>query len=125
MRLLLDTHVVIWWLYDNSELSNEINKAIVEPANDVCVSAVTVFEIRLKEMLGKLTIAPEWWETLAGQDFAFLSLTVDHANAMRNLPMHHRDPFDRLLLAQAHHEQLTLVTRDRHMGAYPVRVLLT
>jgi len=123
MRFLLDTHVFIWWLYDNERLSAAANAAILDPGNSVYISAVSVFEVRLKDALRKITIARNWWEKLSEQEFDHLAFTVDHANATRQLPFIHRDPFDRMLIAQAQVEGMTFVTRDRELRKYPVTVL--
>lgn len=94
MRFLLDTHVFIWWLYDNEQLSATANAAILDAGNSVYISSVSVFEVRLKDALRKLAIARNWWDKLREQDFEHLAFTVDHANATRHLPFIHRDPFD-------------------------------
>ncbi len=123
MRLLLDTHVVLWWLNDNSSLSRIANREIADQSNEVFVSAVSIFEVRLKETIRKITVAPEWWEQLNKQDFELLSFTAEHANSTRNLPLLHRDPFDRMLVAQCQVEDMTLVTRDKEIDAYPIRTI--
>jgi PIN domain nuclease of toxin-antitoxin system len=124
MRLLLDTHVFLWWLHDNKQISSAANSAILDPSNTVYISAISVFEVRLKHALRKITIAKNWWEKLVEQDFEHLSFSVDHANATRDLPFIHRDPFDRMLIAQAQVEGMTLVTRDGEISKYSVATLL-
>jgi PIN domain nuclease of toxin-antitoxin system len=123
MRLLLDTHVALWWLSDSAQLSAEAKAAILDTENSVYISAVSVFEIRLKEAIRKITLAPDWWERLCDQDFEHLAFTVDHADITRSLPLIHRDPFDRMLVAQARFEEMTFVTRDRELRDYPVQTL--
>lgn len=124
MRLLLDTHVFLWWLHENNHLSAAANSAILDRGNSIYISAISVFEVHLKHALRKITIARNWWEKLCEQDFEHLAFSVDHANATRNLPFIHRDPFDRMLVAQAQVEGMTLVTRDRELSKYPVTTLL-
>jgi PIN domain nuclease of toxin-antitoxin system len=124
MRLLLDTHVVLWWLSDSAQLSAQAKAAILGAENSVHISAVSVFEVRLKEAIRKMTLAPDWWERLCEQDFEHLPFTVDHADCTRNLPMIHRDPFDRMLVAQARFEEMKFVTRDRELRDYPVEILI-
>ena len=124
MRLLLDTHVFLWWLHENEHISAAANSAILDRGNSVYISAISVFEVRLKEAIRKITIAKNWWEKLCEQDFERLAFSVDHADATRHLPLIHRDPFDRMLVAQAQVEEMTFVTRDRELSKYPVTILL-
>ena len=123
MNLLLDTHVVLWWLADDPSLDDAVRRAISDPENTVFLSAVVVWEMRIKQMIGKLDLPPEFAEVLADQDFVELPVTVAHAHAVADLPPIHRDPFDRLLVAQAKVEGLTLVTRDPALAEYGVAVL--
>jgi PIN domain nuclease of toxin-antitoxin system len=123
VNLLLDTHALLWWLDDNQTLSVEARDAIADGRNMVFVSAVVIWEIRIKQALGKLQLPPDFREILDGQAFDELSLTVDHAHRLAELPPHHRDPFDRMLVAQALAERLTIVTRDPEIARYPVRIL--
>jgi PIN domain nuclease of toxin-antitoxin system len=123
MRLLLDTHVFLWWLHDSRQISAAAKDAIPDANNIVYVSAVSVFEVRFKQALRKITIAKNWSEKLCEQDFEHLSFSVDHANATHDLPFIHRDPFDRMLIAQAKTEGMTLVTRDGEVVKYPVATL--
>jgi PIN domain nuclease of toxin-antitoxin system len=87
------------------------------------VSAVIIWEIRIKEALGKLAIPPDFQEVLAREPFHMLPITVEHAHAISELPVHHRDPFDRMLIAQAKVERFTIVTRDAFFERYPVPVI--
>ncbi|MBN1670855.1 MAG: type II toxin-antitoxin system VapC family toxin [Kiritimatiellae bacterium] len=122
MNLLLDTHILLWWLDDNKALARPMREAIANAENVVFVSAVNVWEIVIKRALGKLEVPKTFRDTLAREPFAHLPVTVDHAFRVGQLPAHHRDPFDRLLIAQAMEEGLTLVTDARDIRRYEVRV---
>ncbi len=123
MNLLLDTHALLWWLDDNPTLSIEAREAIADGGNIVFVSAVVIWEIRIKQALGKLQLPSNFREVLSSQAFDELPLKVDHAHRLAEFPPHHRDPFDRMLVAQAIAERLTIVTRDPDILRYPVRTL--
>lgn len=120
MRLLLDTHALVWW--DNDRLPQRVT-ASIQAAAAVYVSAVTAWEIAIKTGLGKIVARGTVAEAIADYRFSALPVTVEHADAVRALPLHHRDPFDRLLVVQAQIEGLTLVTRDPAFAAYDVRTL--
>ncbi len=98
MNLLLDTHVLLWWLDDPSTLSDRAESAIRDPDNNVLVSAATVWEIIIKKAIGKLDAPDDLDQALRDCGFAALPVTVPHALAVRSLPTHHRDPFDRMLV---------------------------
>jgi len=123
MKLLLDTHVVLWWLDDPLLLSPTAREAIAEPTNEVLVSAAICWEIAIKRGLGKLTAPADLRRAVQSCGFAELSITPAHALATEALPMHHRDPFDRMLVAQALAEGATLVSRDPLVAAYGVPTL--
>ncbi len=123
MRLLLDTNAVIWWLAELPLLGDVARDAIGDDANEVYISAVTSCEISIKTVIGKLSVPGDLEETIIADDFTPLPVTVRHGMAVSELPLHHRDPFDRILIAQARCEDLTLVTADRRFGAYDVPVL--
>lgn len=126
MRLLLDTHVFLWWIADDERLSSKARRAIGDGRNEVLVSAVSAWEIVVKHELGRLTLpeAPDKFvpNQLRANAFGALPATVSHALAVARLPALHRDPFDRLLIAQAMVESLTLVSADEDLRRYPVRV---
>ena len=123
MNLLLDTHTLLWWLADDPSLTDRARRAVADGRNTVFLSAVVVWEIRIKQSLGKLEAPDQLREVLERQRFLPLPVTVEHAHAIAGLPPIHRDPFDRLLVAQARVERLTVVTRDRHIPRYGVAVL--
>lgn len=124
MNLLLDTHAVLWWLDDDPTLSDAARAEISDPENTVYLSAVAVSEMRIKQGIGKLDLPDDFEEVLDGQAFSKLPVTVDHAHTIAGLPAIHRDPFDRMLVAQAVVEGMTIVTRDRRIAEYGVDVLL-
>jgi PIN domain nuclease of toxin-antitoxin system len=120
VRLLLDTHALLWWLSDDPSLSEVARAAIATPDADVAVSAASAWEISIKGGLGKLTAPDDLEAQLARHRFRPLSITVAHALVAGSLPRLHDDPFDRMLVAQARIEGMTLVTRDARIGLYGV-----
>ena len=123
MRLLLDTHVLLWFAAEPAKLASRARAAIENPENTVLVSAVSAWEIAIKQSLGRLRLGADIGKLVSGTDFDPLSITMEHAVHVAELPPHHHDPFDRLLISQAVVEGLTLVTRDRKFTAYPVALL--
>lgn len=123
MKLLLDTHVLLWALARPSALPRNVASEIVEGANDVLVSAATAWEIAIKRALGKLEAPSDLRNELDEKNFTELPITIEHAMAAGALPRHHSDPFDRMLVAQAQLEGATLVTADPRLSAYGVPVL--
>ena len=126
MNLLLDTHVFLWAVDDNPNLSADAKEAIIDGNNIVYVSAATAWEISIKRAIGKLRIPEsDYLEELRLHRFTPLSITTEHALAVEKLPPIHKDPFDRMLIAQAQLEKLTLVTRDQRITKYDVRIIET
>jgi PIN domain nuclease of toxin-antitoxin system len=123
MNLLLDTHVLLWWLDDYPTLSKKAKDAISHGKNIIFISAVVIWEIRIKQKLGKLEIPHNFRKVLDSQPFERLDITVEHAHAVGDLPSHHRDPFDRMLVAQTKVEHLTLVTRDIRLKKYKIPII--
>jgi PIN domain nuclease of toxin-antitoxin system len=121
-RLLVDTHAVLWWLADDPALSSPAREALADPANEPLVSAVIIWEIAIKRSLGKLTAPDDLPDRIAEQGFSWLPITAAHAWQVRDLPAHHSDPFDRLLIAQAITERLPIITIDRRFDDYGVEV---
>lgn len=123
MILLLDAHPLLWWLADDPELAAAARTAIGDPATDVLVSAATIWEIEIKRALGKLD-APDGLVRVIGQTgFDVLPITGDDAERAGRLAPHHRDPFDRMLVAQAARLDALIVSRDAAFAAYDVHVL--
>jgi len=123
MNLLLDTHALLWWLDDHKALSAKARRAIRDPGNLVFVSAATAWEISIKQALGKLQAPDDLEDALIANRFRSLPIAINHAIAAGRLPRHHDDPFDRMLVAQAQAERLTLVTHDTRLSSYDVPIL--
>ena len=124
MRLLLDTHVFVWFLAETGRIPGRLMAVLIDPAHIVHVSAVSIWEVAIKSGLGKLALPLDRLVALIDDaGFSELPVVSAHALAIRHLPLLHRDPFDRLLIAQARHERLTLVTRDPDVRRYPVDTL--
>jgi PIN domain nuclease of toxin-antitoxin system len=123
MNLLLDTHVLLWWLDDHPSLGEEARREISNGNNLTFISAVVIWEIRIKESLGKLEIPSGFRRTIENQGFEMLAITTDHAHAVANLPAYHRDPFDGMLIAQARLEGFTVVTRDKIFDKYGIPII--
>lgn len=123
MKLLLDTNSLIWLLTEPERLSATTLETIERTSNDVYVSVVSVWEIEIKAAKGRLRAPANLADALDQQMFKPLVVTMAHVLAVESLPRHHRDPFDRMLLAQAQLEELTIVSSDREMRRYPISVL--
>ena len=122
MNLLLDSHILLWWLADDPRLSRKARR-FIERADVVYVSAATTWELALKASLGKLKMPEGFVETVEEEGFTHLPVTPVHAMAVRALPWHHRDPFDRMLIAQAMMEGFRVVTHDNIFKKYDISVL--
>lgn len=122
MRLLLDTHAVLWWLA-GEPIAPPAKEAIAEPTNDVFVSAAAVWEIAIKRAIGKLILDGSVVSALDAGGLDPLPITARHAEEAGALPPHHRDPFDRMLIAQARLDGLTVVTRDPMFDRYAVSTM--
>ena len=123
MEILLDTHMLLWWLADDSRLSRKARAFIADPANMPTVSAASAWEIAIKQALGKIAMDGILEEAVHEQGFAMLPVTFPHAAETLTLPTIHRDPFDRMLVAQARVENLPLLTVDPHVLQYPANVI--
>ena len=123
MKLLLDTHTLLWWLNRDRRLGPPTRQAIATDAERVAVSAASAWEISIKEAFGKLDAPAGWPEEIEGFGFEPLPITFDHAREAGGLPRHHGDPFDRMLVAQARLEGLVIVTADPRIARYDVQTL--
>ncbi len=122
MRLLLDTHILLWWLADDDRLPAGPREA-VNTAVEVRFSTASVWEIAVKRALGRLDVPEEYLDAVDAGEIDLLPITGRHAEIARALPRHHEDPFDRMLVAQAAADDLTLVTADRRLTEYGVPLL--
>ena len=123
MRLLLDTHVFIWWTGAEPGLGAAARDLIADPDNAVFVSAATAWEVAIKRAKGTLDAPADVRPAIAASGFVELPIELGHAVAAGALPVHHRDPFDRMLVAQARLEALALVTADRVLARYDVAIV--
>jgi PIN domain nuclease of toxin-antitoxin system len=123
LRLLLDTHVVLAWLLGEGALSAGAQRHFEDPSNQRMVSAVVVWEVAIKRALGKLEVPMTFVADVRDSDAVTLAISLEHAAAVERLPHHHRDPFDRMLIAQATIEGATIVSSDAALRAYDVPVL--
>ena len=123
MRLLLDTHAVIWWMADAPELSDRARSAIADRSNEVMVSIASLWEIVIKRALGKLEFPEDVETTLTVEGFGLVSVGLGHLRALENLPALHRDPFDRMLVAQALVDGFVMVIGDPTVARYGAPIL--
>ncbi|MEA5604415.1 type II toxin-antitoxin system VapC family toxin [Nostoc sp. UHCC 0252] len=125
MRLLLDTHTFIWYVTDNSRLSNQVLEFINDENNEILLSIASLWEIAIKQNLGKLSFNQPFEIFIIQQlnlnDFRLLDIKISHVTVVATLPLHHRDPFDRILIAQSIVENIPLLSADKIFDAYPVR----
>ena len=122
-RLLLDTHVLLWWLSDDAQLGEETRRAISNPRNQVYVSAASTWEISIKKTIGKLSAPDDMDAIVEDEGFDKLPITLFHGEQAGLLPEHHKDPFDRMLIAQAQAEGLIIVTNDEKIARYNIRTM--
>lgn len=127
MNLLLDTHAFLWWVTDDTQLSTTVRNIIVDPTNTIYFSVISAWEIIIKYQAGKLTL-PETATTyissrLAANNFSTLPVEMPHVLKVASLPNYHRDPFDRLLIAQSQVQQIPLATVDALVRQYPVSII--
>ena len=123
MILLLDAHALLWWFADDPDLADSARRSINDPANDIVVSAGTVWEIEVKRRLGRLEAPAGILTALESSGISTLPITAVDAEYAAALPLHHRDPFDRMLIAQAARIDATIVTRDRAFALYDALIL--
>jgi PIN domain nuclease of toxin-antitoxin system len=124
MKILLDTHALLWWLADDKQLGRRARELVEDPGNDVLISMVSLWEIAVKSRIGKLQADIKEIADAVGQEgFTMLDIAVTHLVTLAGLPTHHRDPFDQLLIAQAITEDATFVSEDRNAARYAARVM--
>jgi len=124
LKVLLDTHATLWWLGSDRRLGDRAQEIIENPANDIIVSAISLWEIVVKVKVGKLQAdIAEIIRALEIEAFDFLAIHPAHLEKLAELPMHHRDPFDHLLVAQSIVEDACFMTDDQHAERYPVRII--
>lgn len=122
MRLLPDTHAVLWLLADDDRLSPRAAELLTDPAHEILLSAAVGWEVAIKRSLGKLEAPDDFADLLLGAGAVALPVTLEHAHAVGALAWHHRDPFDRMLVAQAEIEHAVVVSVDESLRAYDVQV---
>ncbi len=123
MRLLLDTHAFIWWVSEASGLGRQARAAIQDATNEVLLSIASLWEATIKRANGKLDFPIDFETAISDEGFRILPITYQHLDTLKTLPRLHRDPFDRMIVAQAITDDLTLATRDGRLGAYGVATL--
>ena len=120
---LLDTHALLWWLSGSDELSAEAQDVISKGSNAVYMSSAAAWEMSIKKALGRLDVPANLEEVLRKDHIEVLPITLPHALAVADLPLHHQDPFDRMQIAQARLEGLVLITRDKKIRQYDVEIM--
>jgi PIN domain nuclease of toxin-antitoxin system len=121
--LLADTHVLLWWRADDPRLTSPARDAMADPALELFFSAGSIWEMAIKQAAGKLDLPDDFVATMGERGFAELPISARHGLVAGTLPLHHRDPFDRMIVAQAQSERLTVITGDARIAAYEVPVL--
>ena len=127
MKILLDTHAFLWAISENFKFSKNAKQAYLDSENELFFSAVSYWEIGIKISIGKLELASDWKKIIdkemVNNGIKWLDLKKEHVQGIINLEFHHRDPFDRMLIAQAQYEQLVIMTVDRHIGKYDITTI--
>jgi PIN domain nuclease of toxin-antitoxin system len=123
LRLLLDTNAFLWWRDASPRLPTQVSDQIGNPDNEIVISIASLWEIAIKRSSRKLQFLDDFEQVMAEEEFDLLTVTYDHLRALDGLPLHHRDPFDRLLIAQALAERIPIVTDDRAFAAYSVKIV--
>ncbi len=123
MRYLLDSHSLLWTIFQPDKLSTEAQEIIHDQNNIICVSLISLWEISIKQNIGRLDIPEKFFEVVSQGGFEIIPLTIPEIEQYRTLPLHHRDPFDRMLIIQAQQQKLILITRDSEIGKYDVETV--
>jgi PIN domain nuclease of toxin-antitoxin system len=122
-KFLLDTQVFIWWMKEDAELSKDIKLILKNPQNIIYLSTVSVWEMIIKKTLRKLRLPSEWKQTISNSHFITLPVYLKHTLRLESLPIRHKDPFDRMLIAQALSEEVTLISGDEKIWRYGLPVI--
>jgi len=123
MKILLDTHILLWWLMNDPSLATGTRLLIENPKNTIFVSAISAWEIAIKRAIGKLQAPDDFDKAIERSHFHSLPITIPHAMGIMFLPPHHHDPFDRMLISQSKIEGCTLLTRDGRIGKYDLPII--
>ncbi len=123
MRYLIDTHILLWWLNNDKRLSSQVSGILSDANNEIYVSIVSPWEIGVKVRINKLPLQTTLEEVFENIEFAMLPISLEHVVTFSKLPLHHKDPFDRMLIAQAQVENLTFITSDPKIKQYDIPVL--
>jgi PIN domain nuclease of toxin-antitoxin system len=123
MKFLLDTHSLLWTVFEPDKLSTEAREIIIDQKNIICVSLISLWEISIKQNIGRLDIPEDFFEVVATGGFSMLAVTIIQIEQYQKLPLHHRDPFDRMLVVQAREQKLILITRDSEISKYDVKLV--
>lgn len=123
MTYLLDAHILLWWLADHKNLRKDYRGMIASPENRILLSVAVLWELQIKTMLGKLKLPVKFFREYRSLGFEELPITARHVNELAELPQHHRDPFDRMLIAQARTEKACVLTEDKAFHSYAVSTL--
>ncbi len=123
MRLLLDTNAFLWWRTGSLRLSTRVSDQIRDPDNDIVVSIGSLWEVAIKRVPGKLRFLEDFEQVMAEEAFDLLTINYAHLRVLGDLPRHHRDPFDRLLISHSLAERIPIVTADRAFADYAVDII--
>ena len=123
MKYLLDTHSLLWTIFEPDKLSAEAQEIILDQSNIICVSLISLWEISIKQNIGRLDIPEKFFEVVSQGGFEILPLTMPQIEQYQKLPLYHRDPFDRMLIIQAQQQKLILITRDLELDRYDVEIV--
>jgi len=126
MSFLLDTHTLIWMMEGDARLSKSVSEVILDKGNELWISKASFWEISIKRSLGKLKLAHEtsqFWETALKEEIQLLNIEISHLMQLEKLPMHHKDPFDRIIISQAICEGMILLSKDEKFTPYDVRLI--
>ena len=127
MKLLLDTHALIWFISGDNKLGEQAKEAFLNQDNMLYFSKVSLWEMTIKISLGKLILAEHWLtaieKEMISNGIQWLDIDIDHCKTLADLPFHHRDPFDRLLISQAISESMSIISIDRQFSHYPLDII--